>query len=534
MFTNPTPLTALIARDLAKSYGARRILDGVDVTCSPGLPLGIVGENGAGKSTLLRLLAGQEPPDAGEVKRPNDLLFVPQNPYFRPLATVGDVVREALAPLHSMVTRLEKLAGSLHDEPSAAEEYSELLEQAVLHDAWNADHRAEEAASRLGLDGIDPTRPVAELSGGQRSRVALTVLIARRPSCVLLDEPTNHLDDNAVDLLEPFLLDLPGVVVAASHDRAFLERVCARVLDLDPSHFGTDGEGGNTFSGGFEAYLQAKKKARSRWEDAFTAQQETLAELRQAAASTARHVAHNRPARDNDKLTHNFKGENVARTVSRRVKDAERRINVIQRDQIPKPPKPLTFARVLTTPGRSGLVVQARQLEVRGRLTLDRLDVPSGEHLLVTGGNGSGKSTLLKVLAGRVKLDAGTAHVAAQDVGFMPQDVVFRNAGRSAQQVFDRTTRSPLKLSELGLLPARDLHRPVEELSHGQQRRLALAIVVAKQPDLLLLDEPTNHISLSLAEELFEALQQSPGTIITASHDRWLRRRWAGTVIALD
>jgi macrolide transport system ATP-binding/permease protein len=525
-------LTALVARDLAKAYGDRMVLDGVDLVVSPGVPLGLVGENGTGKSTLLRLLAGVETADAGDVSRPDDLAYLAQDPDFADTATIGRVLEEALRPLHDAVARLESLAEQL-DDPAVAEEYANLLEWAVLHDAWGADRRAAEAADRLGLGALAPEQQVAAMSGGQRTRLALAALIARRPTCVLLDEPTNHLDDGALELLESFLVDLPGVVLVASHDRTFLENVCGQVVDLDPSHFGTDGQGGSRFSGGYSSYLLAKREARARWEQAFLAQQDELNELRAAAKGSARKVAHNRGPRDNDKFIYHSKGENVARTVSRRVKDVERRIEVLEREQIPKPPKPLSFHGAVAPEVLQGRVLQVRDLVVDGRVSVPLLDVAGGEHLLVTGANGSGKSTLLKVLAGSLAPTSGLAAVQARTTGYLPQDVTFKHPERTPHQVYDGLTGSPVPLGDLGLLHPRDLGRPVGALSHGQQRRLALAVIVARRPDLLLLDEPTNHISLSLAEELEESLQRSAGTVVIASHDRWLRRRWNAATLDL-
>jgi macrolide transport system ATP-binding/permease protein len=177
--------------------------------------------------------------------------------------------------------------------------------------------------------------------------------------------------------------------------------------------------------------------------------------------------------------------------------------------------------------------VFVRDLEVAGRARVPQLDVPAGERVLVTGANGSGKSTLLKVLAGELAATSGSATVTARRVGHLPQDVTFVRPDRTPHQVYDAATGSPVPLGDLGLLHPRELARPVGVLSVGQQRRLALAVLVARQPDLLLLDEPTNHISLALAEELEEALQRSAGTVVVASHDRWLRARWDGQTLAL-
>jgi macrolide transport system ATP-binding/permease protein len=523
-------VSPLVAKDVVRAYGNRVVLDGVDLLAHPGRPLGLVGENGAGKSTLLRIVSGTEQADAASLAVPADLAYLGQDPSFAAGATVGEVLDEALAPHHDAVARLEMLATHL-GEGSAQEEYAALLDWAVLHDAWDADHRAEVAAARLGLEAVERDRRVDAMSGGQRMRLALAALITRRPECVLLDEPTNHLDDAGVAFLEGFLLGLPGVVVVASHDRTFLETLCSSILDLDPMHLGVDGSGGNLFSGGYTDYLRAKHESRVRWEEAYLAHQGELDDLRRAARTTARSVApHNRPPRDNDKFIHHVKGQKVAKAVSRRVRDTDRRIEDLERDRVPKPPKPLTFRGRLTA-DRGRVSITVRDLLVPGRVHVPRLDVGPGEHLLVTGANGSGKSTLLQVMAGEVPA-LGHLDVAAHRVGLLPQEVVIDRPERSALEVY-AATGSPVPLGDLGLLHPRDLSRPVGALSVGQRRRLGLAVLVARQPDLLLLDEPTNHISLALAEELEEALRRSAGTVVVASHDRWLRRRWEGPELSL-
>jgi macrolide transport system ATP-binding/permease protein len=527
-------LSPLVSHDVSKAYGDRVVLDGVDLLASPGEPVGLVGENGAGKSTLLRILVGVDEADSGSVSLPPEVGYVAQDLTFDAGATVGDVLDASLEPLHDAVRRLEDLAHHL-DDPEVADEYAETLAWATYHAAWDADRRAERAAHHLGLSAVDPSRPVSELSGGERSRLALAALVARQPECVILDEPTNHLDDEAIEFLEAFLLEVPGVVLVASHDRVFLDRVCAAIVDLDPSHYGVDGEGGNRFGGGFTAYLEHKAAARRRWDETYAAQQDELNALRSAARTTARQVGHTgRAPRDNDKFIVHAKAQFKDAAVSRRVRNVERRLEVLEREQVRKPPRGISFREPLadTTKGR-GTVVSVRDLRVDGRVDVVRLDLVAGQRLLVTGANGSGKSSLLHVLAGHLTADAGTVSVSARKVGLLSQDVVFSDLSKTPQEVYDAATGSSMSLRELGLLHPRELSRPIGVLSVGQQRRLALAILVAGGVDLLLLDEPTNHISLTLAGELESALERSTGTVVVASHDRWLRSRWSGETLAL-
>ncbi len=532
---------AVTARGLVRSHAARAgrppVLDGVDLVAAPGTRVGLIGENGSGKSTLLRLLAGVDTPDGGTLTVPADRVYLPQEPDLGDGGTVGDLLDAALRPLHDAVAELERLAAGLADGSGAAA-YDRVLAWAIAHDAWDADRRAEVTAGTLGVADLERDRPVATLSGGERTRLAMAAALVRRPAVLLLDEPTNHLDDAALELLERSLVELPGVVVAASHDRTFLDRVCTELVDLDAGELGTDGYGGRRFGGSFTEYLDAAAASRRRWEERFAAEQEEIAALREKARAGLSTIAPGRGPRDNDKFIHAFKGAGVERTRARRVHDAQRRLEVAEREAVRRPPRPLEFAGHLTGDAPAGgLAVSVRDLRVDGRLRLDLLDLAVGEKLLVTGPNGAGKSTLLAVLHSDLAPDAGTVDVRARRVGLLAQDPDVGPPDRSAATAYadavgvERAETVPLR--ELGLLHPREHGTAVGELSLGQRRRLALAVVVADAPDLLLLDEPTNHVSLRLAGELESALGTAPGTVVVTSHDRWLRRRWEGPHLAV-
>ena len=538
----PNHPAALVGRDIAKSYGERRVLKGNDITCSPGQRVGLVGENGSGKSTLIRILVGLEEADAGTVERPSELAHLPQVPIFAEGATVGQVLDDALAEHHAAIAEIERLGQAMAERPDDADlsdRFAELLHWAEAHDAWDAQRRATLAAQHLGL-GVDRTLAVAQMSGGQQVRLALAAMIARRPECVVLDEPTNHLDDAAMAVLEDFLTGLDGVVLVASHDRTFLDNCCTHLVDLDRTPFGIDGLGGNTFEGNFSEYLRAKRDARRRWEQTWAQQQEEIGQLREDLRSTARHVAHGRGPTDNDKFIHRFKGAKVEKAVSRRVVAAEQKLAEAVAGQLRKPRPVLGFRPPQVEAASAGIEVQAAALQVTGRLALEHLEVQAGDKVLVSGPNGCGKSTLLACIAGVLQPTSGRLLVRAPGtrVGYLPQDVRFEDPSREVRHWFAATTGVdvddvPAVVSDLGLVAPRDLSRPVGVLSVGQQRRLALAALVHRAPRLQLLDEPTNHISLALATELEEALQASAGTVMIASHDRWLRRRWEGRELVL-
>ncbi|QIM23176.1 ABC-F family ATP-binding cassette domain-containing protein [Phycicoccus sp. HDW14] len=520
------------------TFDGRPVLDGVSLTVPPGHRVGLVGENGSGKSTLLACIAGSLRPTAGSVTTPADLGYLPQDGGLDPGATVGEVLRRALAPLHDRAAEVERLAAHVGEHPddvAASTAYDEALSRAVAREAWDADRRAEVAAHRLGLQAIPHDRLVGRTSGGQRSRLALAALLVRRPDALLLDEPTNHLDDDALDFLETELVAMPGAVLVASHDRVLLERACTGVVDLDPRHRGTDGVGGATWTGSFAAHRAAKAAVRRRWEEEWLEEREIIAELRDRSVTREGSVAHGRGPTDNDKFVHAFKGSRVQTAARRRSRDAEQRPARIERDPVPRPPAPLRLDVDLGRPSpTSG--IRVRDLVVPGRLRLQRLDVATGEHVLVTGRNGSGKSTLLSALASApehpgVEIGGRVARLA--------QDTVFEHPRHSPQRLVAAQQGLPAEearalLLPLGLVHPRDLARPVGDLSLGQQRRLELALVVLARPDVLLLDEPTNHLSLTLVDELEAAVDASPATVLIASHDRWLRQRWSGREVSLD
>ncbi|GAA1059379.1 ABC-F family ATP-binding cassette domain-containing protein [Agromyces bracchium] len=576
MSATVTHSTHLSGDGLSVAFGDRRVIADLGLAVAPGHRLGLIGENGAGKSTLLRLLAGADLTGAatqGRIVRPLRTGLLLQELPFSPHDRVDDVIEAAIAEVRAIERELDAAAtalagaaaaGARTDLPPdlAAERYTRALEAAERADVWSVERRRDELLDGLGVGGLGRGRRIDELSGGQRSRFALAALLLSAPESLLLDEPTNHLDDGAAVFLEERLRAWRGPVVFASHDREFLDRVATGLLDLDPGRGGavalarTGGgaygsgdreaalaaSAGTAFGGSFTEYLAVRAGERERWRRQYEAEQSELGRLRLAVAETARSVAHGRAATDNDKFLTHFKGENVEQAVSRRVRNAEGRLVELERTQVARPPAPLAFtgipAGANALPEESGMLLHLSDVSVRGRLDVAALRVTPGTRLLVTGGNGAGKSTLLAVLAGRLEADDGTVHRRrGLRVGLLEQDVRFTDPDDSPRAIYARTVgerrAERVPLDGLGLFSPRDLDRPVGRLSVGQQRRLALALVIAAPPHVFLLDEPTNHLSLALAGELEDALGGFPGAVIVASHDRWLRRRWAGEELEL-
>ncbi|QDN75314.1 ABC-F family ATP-binding cassette domain-containing protein [Streptomyces sp. S1A1-7] len=537
------PQPALLAHDLVRDLGGRRVLDGISLTASPGHRIGLIGENGVGKSTLLRVLAGVDEPDAGSVTRPGDLGFLHQEMPYDADSTIAAVLDEALREAREDLAELDRLGEELarapEDDPGhrkLLDAYGRRLEQAQDRESWDADRRAALVLDGLGLGAFGHDRTLGSLSGGQRGRLALAALLVRRPSALLLDEPTNHLDDGAAVFLEEQIRGLPGTVVAASHDRAFLDAVCTDLIDLDPAVDGPVRYGGN-----YSACLTKKRAERERWERRYAEEQEELAELRHAAGVTAHRVAPHRGRTDNEKMGYGHRAGRVQSQISRRVRNATRRLEELERTQLAEPPRPLRFAAGdLAARAEQGSrpLVSLHGVRVPGRLALDGLEVSATDRLLITGGNGAGKSTLLAVLAGRLPAEGEVHRRRRLTVGLLTQDTVFVRPGRTVRDTYEQSLGAQraekVPLGSLGLMHETDLDKPVGQLSVGQRRRLALALLVARPPQLLLLDEPTNHLAPPLCDELEAALGPGPGAIVVASHDRWLRRRWQGRELRLE
>ncbi|MFI0538430.1 ABC-F family ATP-binding cassette domain-containing protein [Streptomyces sp. WSLK1-3] len=533
---------ALLAHDIVRTLGDRRVLDGVSLTAAPGRRIGLIGENGVGKSTLLRVLAGADAPDAGSVTRPADLGFLHQEMPYDGHVTIAAVLDEALREARENLAELDRLGAELalvpEDDPAhqaLLDSYGRRLEQAQHRESWDADRRAALMLDGLGLGALGHDRTLGSLSGGQRGRLALAALLVRRPSALLLDEPTNHLDDGAAAFLEEQLRNLPGTVVAASHDRAFLDAVCTDLIDLDPA-----ADGPVRYGGGYSSYLMVKRAERERWERRYAEEQQELAELRQTAAVTARRVAPDRGPTDNEKMGYGHRAGRVQNQISRRVRNATRRLEELERIRVGEPPRPLRFAAdelAARNQEDAGPLVSLLDTRVPGRLAVDGLEIAPADRLLVTGGNGVGKSTLLAVLAGHLPAAGEVHRRRGLTVGLLTQDTAFERQDRTVRDTYEQTLgvrrAAKVPLSSLGLMHEADLDKPVGHLSVGQRRRLALALLIGRPPQLLLLDEPTNHLSPALCDELEAALGPGPGAIVVASHDRWLRRRWQGRELRL-
>lgn len=520
---------------LSFSYPGRRVLTDISFTVPAGRVTGLIGENGSGKSTLLWLLTGDLSPDAGEISRPPRTGFLAQETDLPFTAPASELIGAAVAELREIERDIEQLAGRL-TEPAAAAAFDRALARAEETGVWQLDSRISTILTGLGLSKVPLETPLGEISGGQRRRFALAALLIRPVDALVLDEPTNHLDDAAVDFLLTELKAFRGPVLAASHDRFFLDTAVDAVVDLDPALGPEGGAGepvrqGTSFSAGFSEYLQAREDARRRWEQDHAAQEQERQRLFARTSQGESDIFHSAVPKSEARISQKFYADRAAKTLGNRLRSARNQLAALERDQLPAPPERLRFhgiPEVTATAAIEEPAVVAHDAQLAGRLAPVSFKVQPGEQLLIEGGNGTGKSTLLSMISGELDSTGGKLSVQENlQISRLTQDDQWTDLSSTPAEIFAAATPAGAPdLVELGLLSAATTHRPLAELSLGQRRRVSLGIILAAPPDLLLLDEPTNHLSLALAEELEQALAEFPGTVIMATHDRWVRRRW--------
>lgn len=518
--------TQLSLQEISKSYDHRPVLDRVSCAFPPGEVSGLIGENGSGKSTMLRILAGIEAPDLdGKVTIAGSIGFLGQDNPLPLHLDVSAVLDHALAELRAIERRLLELEGLLADgNVSVLDEYGELQTAFQVREGYDAEARFQRALAGLGLSSLPGDRVLSSLSGGELARLHLAAVLVAGAEVLLLDEPTNHLDLAATVWLEDHLLSRSGTTVVVSHDRAFLERVASTLFEVDG-----DTHAVTRYGNGYPGYLAEKAAERARIAQARQVWEDEVAVMRSTVGTAADRVAYGRPIQDNNKMAYGRAGDRVNEAERSKIRNAKERLRRLEEAAPPVPSKPLRFTAALRTAGSTGVLLDAVDVSVAGRLRSTSVAVAKGDRLLVTGPNGVGKSTLLEVLTGALATDSGSV-VRQGEVGYLAQDVVEARPDATLRDELMRYRGS----GRLGLFKREQLQTRVRELSTGQRRRLALARLLTTQYDVLVLDEPTNHLSLVLVEELEAALDAYDGALVVVSHDRRFVSRWRGEVLELE
>lgn len=524
---------------ISKRFGDNAVLENVSLVVNPGDRAGLVGPNGCGKTTLLRIIVGEEAADAGSVRySPPNLRvgYLPQGLQADPGDTVGSLLLAHEEDLERAAQRLAELAEALAGAPDVEQArlalaYDEALAEVERLSASEAGaHEAQAVLAGLGLAGLALDTPLANLSGGQKTRLGLAQLLLCGAQLLLLDEPTNHLDIEALEWLEGWLERYRGAALIVSHDRTFLDRTVNCILELDPvTHAVTP------YAGDYSAYAEAKAQERERQWAAYRDQQERIARVEEDIRRLSGR------ARGIERETIHYHYRKVAKGIARRAVVQRRRLErQLEEELIEKPAQSwqvkLAFADTPRT-GQEVLVLEDLAVGYGGVPLLSGVSqvLRAGERVALLGANGAGKTTLLRAivgelapLAGRVRLGSGvrlgyySQEQENLDPGSTPFETIARVAALSATE-----TRSFLHYF---LFQGDEVFVPVGDLSYGERARLVLARLVAMGCNCLLLDEPINHLDIPSRTSFERAMAGFAGTVLAVVHDRYFVRQFAGRV----
>lgn len=529
---------------VSHGYGDRLLLDRIDLAITPREHVAVVGENGAGKSTLLRILAGHEQPQEGTATTSGRIGYLAQTHGLPESFTVGGAIDASLASLRSLEAELDRLEAGLADAADDdLETYGRLQTEYQLREGYAAESRVEAALDKLGLGGLDRSRTLGSLSGGEQERVALACVLADPADILLLDEPTNHLDARGVAWLEERLAAHRGIVVVVSHDRMLLRKVASTIIEVDAERRTV-----TRYGNGYDGYLREKAAERQRWVQQYHGWLDAMAAEKLQAETRPGNMGYGRK-RDADKMAFGFKTGTWERAASSQVRNARERLRRLEASPVEQPPVPLRLAPPAgmgyeaSPDGTSTAGAPVQQVPLEAPLTALAVSVPGrlqptdfqagvGEKILIVGPNGAGKSTLLSVLAGTLAPAVGSV-TRPERVGYLQQELELpprpslRLLPAFAAGLGGNIDEHAEALLGLGLFRTSEFHVPVGSLSAGQQRRLALARLLLGGYGTLIVDEPTNHLAPVLVEQLEAALAGFSGTVVMVSHDRALRKWFA-------
>jgi ATP-binding cassette ChvD family protein len=511
---------SFVMKGLTKAFpGQKPILNGIHLQFYPDAKIGIVGPNGSGKSTLMKIMAGRDKEFTGEAWPGEGITvgYLEQEPQLDPSKTVRENVMDGVRPVADMLERFNAISAQMADPgddfDALMAEMGELQEKIDAVDGWTLDNQLEIAMDALRCPPGDAA--VANLSGGEKRRVALTRLLLEKPSILLLDEPTNHLDAESVQWLEKHLVDYPGNVILVTHDRYFLDNVVNWILELDRGRY-------YVYEGNYSTYLEKKVKRLAQEEREEAGKQKAI----------------------NDEL------EWIRRSPKARQAKSKARIKAFdQLVQAQENRAPTKGEILIQMPERLGdNVIQAKGLtkSYGDKLLFENLsfDLPPGGIVGIIGPNGAGKTTLFKLITGQEQPDSGEVVVGPTvHLGYVDQSRDALNARHNVwEEISDGLDIFKIGKHEMntrayvGAFNFRgpDQQKKVGQLSGGERNRVHLAKMLKDGGNVLLLDEPTNDLDVETLRALEDALENFAGCAVVISHDRFFLDRLATHILAFE
>lgn len=468
--------------NLEKSYGELSVIKKSTFSLQEGEKVGLVGPNGGGKSTILKIIAGIEEKSSGKVEKKKNISigYIPQG-------------------------------------------FSLYLDQ-TINDYIGKEKDISELSKKLNLKDLPLDRKIRNLSGGEKTKLALIKILISDYDLFLLDEPTNNLDIDALEILEDFIIKSKKTFIIISHDRMFLDKTVKKIIGINEFTKET-----KVYDGGFSDFLDIRKsEIEEEWKkynDGLQKKKSMEIVISNKLKKSA-NMSKKEP-RDNDKMVRNFKINTGQRATQREAMLLKKKLE--NTDFQEKPTSLLPLKINFETGERSGdKVFEIKKIVKRFKnKTIGPIDlkVLYGEKVLILGKNGTGKSTLLKMVLGEIKQDSGEIEIGTRIIfGYLPQEEEFSKKS-NVLEIFKKEIQIEEGLARRTLnrfrLNEEDLKKNIDELSHGERSRFILAIMMTKKPNCLILDEPTNHLDLEVLTELENSLVSYPGTTIVVSHDRY-------------
>ncbi|MBU5444419.1 ABC-F family ATP-binding cassette domain-containing protein [Paenibacillus sp. MSJ-34] len=506
-------MSMLTVDNVTHMFGDKTIFRNISFRLLRGEHAGLVGSNGAGKSTLLRILAGETLPDAGNVEwHPHSKVgYLQQHIELRAGTTMRQYLQSAFAHLYeieqSMLLAAEKMAAGEHAERWIAQfgELQSMLEQA---DFYRLDAKMEEVAAGLGMIEIGLDRDVAELSGGQRTKLLLGKLLLEEPHVLLLDEPTNYLDDKHIEWLTTYLKSYEHAYMVVSHDERFLNEITTAIYHLEHQSL-------KRYTGNYKSFLRNYEQSRQQLQEAYERQQKEIVRLE------------------------SFIQKNKVRK-AKQAKSREKALERIERiDRPTSAPQPRFAFRVHAAP--VSRIVEARNIRIGYTEPLFGpidVQVNRGDKIAVVGYNGIGKSTMLKTLLGLMEPLSGTVQLGerVKPAYFAQEDMA--SSATALEQVWslrpDLTQRQIRQNLAMSGLTDKHIRQPLHSLSGGEQAKVRLCELMLTDSNVLVLDEPTNHLDVRAKAALRQALIDYEGTILLVSHEPEFYADWVTQVWKIE
>ena len=512
----------LSASHITKTFNGNAVLSDVSFHVEEHEKAAIVGINGAGKSTLLKIIIGELTPDEGliTITRGKTIGYLAQHQEVQGRTTIYDTLMEVKLPILELEQRIRSLERQMktaggEELDAIMESYTRLSHEFELENGYAWKSEITGVLKGLGFAEDEFSKPVCELSGGQKTRVSLGKLLLSHPDIILLDEPTNHLDMNSIAWLETYLLNYSGTVIIVAHDRYFLDRIAGRVIELE-------GGRASTYMGNYSDYSAKKAIVRAGMIRAWLNQQQEI--------------------RHQEQVIEKLRSFNREKSIKR----AESRAKMLAKIQIIDKPSEVddemkfSFEPAITS-GNDVLTVTDLSKQFDGDVLFSGIgfEIKRGERVAIIGDNGTGKTTLLKIINGLLPPDAGEVRIGAKvNIGYYDQEqqnlemdnTVFEEISDEYPEMNNTQIRSVLAAF---LFTGEDVFKRIRDLSGGERGRVALAKLMLSEANFLILDEPTNHLDITSREVLENALNGYAGTVLCVSHDRYFINRTATRILDL-